>query len=1215
MTDVLLVPIAIEGLVVNTEVVARKPFLRWRARYDALDSMNDPIPDPFQNFEKPERGIHLRWRLPRALTRGVSNPQTQVVDFPCIPNRWLIVRLGAPTPAGGTTRRPSKAWIVESDYLGNDGSNSFATPSGSGFKATRIGRCYELHAATSHLTAANDGPGFLTAVGAGDVAFTTYQPDVQNVLSFHDAMTEADPDATLTYLVTGWYSSPGDDPLKDVRTPADLVAQLDARRWTAQLPAGVLPNKTIVHGTLQQVQWQQSLPDRADPDVKKMTVAVGYTAVDALAALVAKLAATKGGADPEKVEQWMQAFQYDLFDVLDEHGTARLEQKIRDGWFSSRPGGTMWSLVPLTTGDPGTTPPSPNEDQRKWLADLNRRQQQADDTRRLLQSKQAELYEIWWKKARITGMTAAERNNQTRQYNIAIDDLKAKLANALDPNNAFGLLKQVADLKAQLASLAATLPDPANQQSIRDYDAKMPAPLGVLQLKPGTEPPFVAPVDPVALVAGVTPPPGTLDVNEKLPCRGTSQTLRSVTSGGTTFTTDTGSIRDVMPKVDDVTKLPDFVAAAVTPLLVEAFFIDPSNAPAIGSSGAGWTDRPRLDALAAAMSAQRAALNPSFAFSAWKQAWSPLYLVWQMKWFAPAGAPTGPTGTSSFRKAGMDTFAFDPSRWTFDGSDDVRSRGSEYYTWSGAAPVEQLPYVGRSVLTPQATTSFLDRVKKYADLHPDDRTVGRIEQLIEEIGGKRFLSQSLTLNRPLVARRHLHTRAPADIASLLGNEYETSPDVAAGDRRPCVAPPCDTKVFFWPYRGGFFTFETLWLVDAFGQYLDLIEANGNDQGTAVTFNPIRGRGLVPDRNAVFDRPGRYINQAPRVVQPSRLQLRYVDAGDDSRDLGLSANANPICGWIVHNFLDRSLAFYSPAGYPIGDLVQSGTPAQPDVTWIPTPPVANSPVPELNAHAKAFRDELLKRSDRGVAFKALMKSIDDRIGAIDPGHDPGDPDLAVLVGRPLALVRVRVALQLFGEPLANSSWRSTPVSEKGWEPSLRQTANLTSLDVPIRLGREDLTNDGVIGYFDAGETAFNSVRRPAQPTPYIKPIGGGNYLMLNFGARSSITLTMLADPRVPMHATTGIFPTADVSLPSEFLDPALRRMAFTFRTGPILAARDSIRIPRPAEQNGDWLWLRRTNTNAADPCDARTIIESSEVPQLSETPRAIDGWLRFTPTKK
>jgi hypothetical protein len=75
------------------------------------------------------------------------------------------------------------------------------------------------------------------------------------------------------------------------------------------------------------------------------------------------------------------------------------------------------------------------------------------------------------------------------------------------------------------------------------------------------------------------------------------------------------------------------------------------------------------------------------------------------------------------------------------------------------------------------------------------------------------------------------------------------------------------------------------------------------------------------------------------------------------------------------------------------------------------------------------------------------------------------------------------------------------------------------------------------------------------------------------------------------------------------------MAFTFRIGPILSARDSIRVPHPAEQNGAWLWLRRTSTADNEPCDARSIIASREDPQLGETPRAIDGWLQFTPTRK
>lgn len=1229
MSEELLVPLALEGLVVNAYVRTSdtdQGFLRWHASYDAMKSLQDPMPDPWQSKDKepPAIGIHLRWNLPRALKHGEIDEASQAVEFPRLPNRWLIVRLGAATPAGETVARPAKAWIVESDYVNNDGSNSFAVKQGTEVVFTRIGRSYEL-AAAQHLFHSSNAPGFLTAVGAGDVSFSAYQPDMQNVLSFYDPATGVAEGTNLTYLIAGWFANAGDDPLSGITTPAQLKDRLDKWRWS--LNAGTtVPSRTILHGMLHEVTWQTTeRPKRKDSDVSKMTVAVGHTAIDALAALIGNEAEKQGTHDGAKLEQRLQAFQYDMFDVLDEHGAAALELNIRRGWFSQTPGGTMWTLAPVTDNDPSAKTPVPSDAQRQWVAKLNRDQQKLDEAQRMLRTLQAELYELWWKKARIDAMTDIQVVDLKDRYKIDLRLLATKLAGLLAADNPNGIVKRVKN-QVDLVATFDALPDPSSSASIRDYEKSMPEPRASFQLKPATEPPFQAPADPVVLVGGVTPPPGTLESNERVACRLTSQAVTGVKSGADTFQEGTGSIARVMPSID-LTKLPAGLGDAIAALLREAFFVDPTDAPSILWAGKGSRDSAALAAAMRARTAQVATipapLAATYAFARWEQAWTPLYLVWQVQWYANVGDPTGPQGKDDWRNAGFDTFPLDMARWSFDGRDDVRSRGSEYYAWDGAQAVAQKKYTGRSLLTPQATLLFIDRLKSYLEQHRD-ADLQKIRTLIDAIGATHFLSQSLALNQKLVARRYQSTRVPADLAALIGAETETVPDVAVSDQRPCTAPPCSTLAFFFPVRGGYFTIEQLLLVDAFGQYVDLIQANGNKKGTAQSFYPVRGQGLAPDAGAPLERPQRFLKQAPRVVQPSRVQLRLIDGADDSRDVGLYETANPVCGWVVHNFLDRSLAFYSPGGIAIGDLVLTGNANQADVAWIATPRMRDASgsvivPPPLTPRAQAFRDQLLARSDRGAAFRALLTVIDERVGTIDHGTDSGDPDLAVLIGRPLAIIRARAELQLFGLPAANTSWRSTQAGvaagRPSWDPNARQIANFTSIDIPIRLGTEELTNDGVIGYLDADDKVFNSVRAPRQATPYIRPIGNGNYINLKFAGTTSRNLTLLVDPRVNVHATTGILPTASLSIPSEFVDPALKQMAFTFRTGPILAARDSIRIPRPAEQHGDWLWLQRTSTNKEDPCEARSIIDATEEPKLGERARALDGWLKFTPARE
>ena len=71
-----------------------------------------------------------------------------------------------------------------------------------------------------------------------------------------------------------------------------------------------------------------------------VTLAVGNTSVDALAAIVsAKHGAAEGAV--------LQAFQYGALDAYDQPASATvLDRAIRRHWFGSAPGGTVWTAVP-----------------------------------------------------------------------------------------------------------------------------------------------------------------------------------------------------------------------------------------------------------------------------------------------------------------------------------------------------------------------------------------------------------------------------------------------------------------------------------------------------------------------------------------------------------------------------------------------------------------------------------------------------------------------------------------------------------------------------------------------------------------------------------------------------------------------------------------------------------------------------------------------------
>jgi hypothetical protein len=1227
----------VQALLVNQRVQSGQVFRRWSIDYDALNSFIDPLPPPFTNFsDAPATGIHLHWKLPSALTHGTSDRTSGNITYRYTPNRWVIVRLQ--TTAGATTPPSLTAWIVQSDYKGSDGSTWFLDPAstpGNVIK-TKIGRNMPIEQWQGEA----GGPLFLSPTGAADITFTAYEPGLLDVYAFTDTSAASLPEQTfLTYLVAGWFSDPSHDPLASM-TPAQL-------RWNilGAQAGDPQPLLSIYHGLTSDLVWQtQQIPARIDADASSMHVAVGYTGIDALAAVIAARAGQQSGSD---LELRLQAFQYGMLNTIDEpDGTAQLEVKIRNAWFGSKPGGTTWDIVAVRSdqgsGSPlgqGTVSPPPplTPAQASWLATLNVAQRQYDVAARELMTMRWEIFALWWKQQRAPHVTGQEA------FGINLSAIQQMIDAALDATDAQSVLSQVLAAQTNVANLAANVPDPTSPSSIAAWSNEIPAGGSIpLALKPRAMPPFVTPNDPVVLIAGITPPANTIDDTQPLPCRlATAATTGvDVVVGGQTKQVTAAALPTIV-QLPNTSKLPPAIGTAINALAVEAFFADPNNAASIAANGLNVTDPNVVSALFAAMANGTAQIStiPSplqarFAFAQWQQAWSPLYVEWNVTWLpSVTAAPTGdfepPPGARINNPDGaQDDWTFDPTAWTFDGSDDVSARGGEYYQWSAGEiwaraqnPVQKQFYVGRTFLTPQTTFLFIKRLNDYLTLHPNDQGLETVQSLIDAIGETRFLSQSLSgFNAYFLDRILQQTQVPGagtPVAHAVGDETHGVPYPEKGDQDFDFS---GGSPFFFPLRGGFLQFERLGIVDAFGQILDLLQANGNSGGTAATFAPICGYGCLPDPGSGIDTPQRRVKQAPRFAQPARLDLHLLDAYDDGEEIFLSPGTNPVCGWFLPNHLDKSIAVYDAGGTPLGELlVLADTSGNETVQWLPAPDAAQpitDPSQIANPHLRdsltVFRSASggIPVAERVAAFRALFASIDETLWTVDPAGGAGDGDLAVLIGRPLALVRTQIQFGLFGTPAYNQSWRDT---------LQLQTAGALTIPLPIRLGSTELLDDGTIGYFSDDCTTFNAVHPSSTVTaPYIVPIVPANYLQLSFDwpQYTVKNLTLLVDPRGTVHAATGILPAAKISVPPQFYEPALEQMAVTFRIGPVLTDPAAIRLPFPAERNGDWSWITHvgTGSSAGDPnWRGEPIIPATPAPRLADhPPRLVDGWLQFVP---
>lgn len=320
----------------------------------------------------------------------------------------------------------------------------------------------------------------------------------------------------------------------------------------------------------------------------------------------------------------------------------------------------------------------------------------------------------------------------------------------------------------------------------------------------------------------------------------------------------------------------------------------------------------------------------------------------------------------------------------------------------------------------------------------------------------------------------------------------------------------------------------------------------------------------------------FIQLPPALLQPAQLDFNLISAVDDTVVFGpLNPTADPICGWVLPNHLDHSIMAYDASGVSLGEMSLDITGSDAlAICWMPSPGSPYATLTEIAASIPHFGNFLLTLSQQTTdTFTAFMAAIDDTLWTTAPMGTSFDQSLAVLMGRPLAMVRANLQFLLDGPAVTDPSWQFT------FEPAAN---TLATYKFPIELGNIAQLKDGLIGYFveDAYGT-FNVVTESgAAESTYLNPIGvDNNYIYLPFDGTSSTFVSMLVDPYAAVHATTGILPVTSVSLPPEFTVNAIAAMNVTFRMDGILTDQQinadgttTILLPVPNEKTGVWQWV-------------------------------------------
>ena len=548
----------------------------------------------------------------------------------------------------------------------------------------------------------------------------------------------------------------------------------------------------------------------------------------------------------------------------------------------------------------------------------------------------------------------------------------------------------------------------------------------------------------------------------------------------------------------------------------------------------------------------------------------------------------------------------------------------------------------RSVTLSKATTfSLTNQIDSYVRNYPTDEATDRtLEEARSTYESRRIISQGLGGFNLEQTLRTLIPKVPVqDLVRGARDVITTDVNDAA------VANPIDdwynfgfngyapidvgllAQHNFGPFRSGFGEIFTLEIVDVFGQRMTLNTNATNPDGSL----------LINVAQSLKPAPGDSANQGkiffpPRLLAPSRLWFAWLSANHNKRVSGDVVEMNshpattPVFGWVMPNHLDNSLFFYDADGAAIGsfgvehtDLVyrtRAGNPDNPqDLLEKDIGPKGS---PTVNPHIADFMWYIDGKD--GNFLLDLMNTIEGSDKFINPVKFAQDPSLAVLIGRPLALTRAVIGLETSGSTFPISQADVTPndpfpsdVKNNRYRYFDRQqtsSAKLASVEFPVRLG--DLANidDGLVGYLIevAGPAPYDVFYSPAAPADgthgVVRPKPDTIELTLN---ASAITVTMLVDPRAPVHATTGVLPVQTREIPPDQYSETVRSLAVTFFTHPMLSLNQRLIVPLPQESAYQWSWITYGDPNPL-PLQANA---ANEFATFGYTPQTIlEGWLRL-----
>ncbi|WP_125143594.1 hypothetical protein [Clostridium transplantifaecale] len=1112
--------------------------------------------DPTAVIEKPlfsedrgrAPGVYLHWSLPDCFTQGIQDDNTKEISYRLAPNRWAVIRMWNfydSKPADLLVH--GRAFLVESDVLSKNASGpSSHSPSWPFQEDPKrpfrfLGRSFSMEESPDE----GDGHIRLTAISPVSPFFAAYAPGCGNVFSFYDDLAaEQLSHVDLCYLICGWYQEDGEEePFKSIKDWEQLWRDFGLTGSSPDFPC-----RTLCHGLLDQIRWEtkdtlyhSGIPDDPEPgEIAELPViAAGNNSAEALAALM-------NGNRSWEEERLTTILLHNLEQDLDRRqGLLKAEEELHHTKFGVEHtlGVTGMRKPPADEGEEPPRPPS--REILHSLSLLRQRQRRARQNYAALLQKQRTIYENWYLHLYADEPYASMYSRATA---LSIQET------ALGLNS---LTNEMEEIKLELGRLEAE----CGYELFEEKDE-----------------PFYVPTEPSLVISEKVPFGTRLKGPEESPlfCRTSGQEVTVLQLSHTAGITVSLPGSSLVPCLSLSSLVPEELRGEILSLVSEAVLLSSGFSGllaglAFQKAEKSPSEEDLLFLRSMIESAQNCGLQSSPIFTGslpdpvslnrYHAGWYPLILEWQANYY-PDLKLLNPKP--------------DFSRWNLVDGDYLYScteTPDPVITPENAYPVQGRLFISDHAQM-QLTALFNRRFQNNGMLRM---------KLLDALRGESRLSQALDgFNSFLMMREHV-----LPPALLLNNQSEqgfldvltTLDSSVIGDR-----PVFD--MLFSPIRAGFLSLSRLRIIDALGRFQD------------IDYPDLYAAESLMAPKAV--NPVHHLMLPPRLLQPSRLAAWFLKAGEQAPlEASFMELDSPVCGFVLPNLLDHSLVVYHPDGRSAGslNLVETGA----GIRWESPPGAPHSTrLPEdLDQDMYDFLEGL-----RAAGPKSLQNLVE-YINRLQSFTQSGShsPSKIEFVGKPVAVARLSVQLELFGEPESYRHYMG------GDDPDRTSQTNVCAAGFSMLVGNLKNPADGTVGYFEDGDyrhfhicpefTAFGA-------DPYLIP--GSQVFLYPDPKLPPKILTLLFDPWADISLITGILPVRTMSISKDLTALALQSIEVTCFCSPILTGSRQISVPVPHSDSLNFYWEAKNRTG-----DWRTeliLCEDGQEHDTDDMIYAADGYLRI-----